>query len=180
MGGSQGAVAINGAVRAVTAHYAGRPQVQLYQLTGKKQWEVVTRATLSFDGYNYFQIDPEGQESGKPDPIWTQYGYKVKINFYRPDAVQFDEYGHEKTDSDLLRGYPTNESFGIYLADFEWGIYQIAIALNYRADYFNPHFATIPVKSTDDDYFHGFGGAKAIDGKPVSVSSSPKIGRAHV
>lgn len=44
MGGSQGAVAINGAMRAVTAHYAGRPQVQLYQLTGKKQWEVVTRA----------------------------------------------------------------------------------------------------------------------------------------
>jgi UDP-N-acetylglucosamine--N-acetylmuramyl-(pentapeptide) pyrophosphoryl-undecaprenol N-acetylglucosamine transferase len=31
-------------MRAVTAHYAGRPQVQLYQLTGKKQWEVVTRA----------------------------------------------------------------------------------------------------------------------------------------
>lgn len=44
MGGSQGAVAINGAMRVVTAHYAGRPQVQLYQLTGKKQWEVVTRA----------------------------------------------------------------------------------------------------------------------------------------
>ncbi len=135
----------------------------------------IVKTTLSFDGYNYFQIDPEGQESGKPDPIWTQYGYKVKINFYRPDAVQFDEYGHEKTDSDLLRGYPTNESFGIYLADFEWGIYQIAIALNYRADYFNPHFATIPVKSTDDDYFHGFGGAEVIDGKPVSVSGGPTV-----
>ncbi|WP_329885885.1 undecaprenyldiphospho-muramoylpentapeptide beta-N-acetylglucosaminyltransferase [Pseudoramibacter faecis] len=44
MGGSQGAVAINGAMRAVMAHYAGRPQVQLYQLTGKKQWEAMTRA----------------------------------------------------------------------------------------------------------------------------------------
>ena len=135
----------------------------------------VIKTTLTFDDDSYFKIYPTHFDSNISERVWTRYGYKAKFNFYNPDAIKFDDYGHESTDTDILRGRPTKDSLGIYLTDFHWGVYQIAIGINYRTDYFNPFLATVPIKSEDDIFFQGLAGLEIVDGISGGASGGPTV-----
>lgn len=134
----------------------------------------IIKITLAFDDFSSLKFYPSGDRANQPEPFWTKGGYKLKINFYNPDNMDFDENGNEITDTDILRGYATADRLGIYLAGFAYGIHQIAFGINYRIDYLSPFLSAPPIKSADDDYFHGLGGTAVVDRIPGG-SGGPTI-----